>query len=64
MFTPSLVFAYWMRGSIAQPFYDIAPGLGGLRRHPTNRARRTASEPLSGTQTERLLYSPSACSVY
>ena len=24
MLTPSLVFAYWMRGSIAQPFYDMA----------------------------------------
>ena len=24
MFTPSLVFAYLMRGSMAQPFYDMA----------------------------------------
>ena len=27
MFTPSLVFAYWICGSMAQPFYDMA----GLR---------------------------------
>ncbi len=33
MLTPSSVWAYWMRGSIAQPFYDIAPELGCFRLH-------------------------------
>jgi hypothetical protein len=33
MFTPSLVFVYWMRGSMAA-FYDMA-GLSTGQTHPT-----------------------------
>ena len=35
MLTPSLVLAYWICGSIAQPFYDMA----GLSMYARNRAK-------------------------
>ena len=39
MFTPSLVFAYWMRGPMAQPFYDMA-GLFESGSHSSTRTYR------------------------
>ncbi len=39
MFTPSLVLAYWTRGSMVQPFYDMA-GLFESGAHSSTRAHR------------------------
>ena len=42
MLTPSLVFAYWICGSMAQPFYDMA---GMPRASPNHAPSTTAMSP-------------------